>query len=501
MKNILEMLEASAQIFPDKTAFVDEHASVNWSQLMAMAKSIGSAISKDYKNAHKPILVCIDKSIACIATMLGIIYSGNMYVVIDIDSPLKRVLSIATTLNTDTIITTKQNTNIFRETTGKILLYEELVVSELNKYVLNEIRSVSVETDPVYALFTSGSTGVPKGAVITHRSIISYSEWFCNAFNICSDTIFGNQTPLYFSMSVSDIYATIRCAANMVLLPKKLFSQPAILLQKMQEYRINTIYWVPTALSLIANWKALDYIFPKDLQTILFAGEVMPVKQLNYWIHKYPDAVFANLFGPTETTDICTYYVIDRAFQNNEKLPIGKACDNCHVFALNDKGQLIRGGEIGELYVRGPFLSSGYYNNLEKTSQVFVQNPLNNVYPEIVYRTGDLVKINQNNELEYVGRVDFQIKRKGYRIELGEIETAACSLNSIRNAVCVYANERIVLFCEATEQEEQTIREEINSSLPQYMLPDVIKCLKKLPINANGKIDRKALMQEGVEHK
>ena len=180
-----------------------------------------------------------------------------------------------------------------------------------------------IDTDPLYALFTSGSTGIPKGTVVCHRSVIDYAHWVTQTFHITQDTVFASQTPFYFSMSVLDIFATLGSGATLCMPPKSYFSFPVQLLEYMEAQKVNTIYWVPSALGLIARMKALDYVKPSALSTILFAGEVMPVKWLNIWRSHYPQALFANLYGPTEVTDICAYYIVDRPFREDELLPIG----------------------------------------------------------------------------------------------------------------------------------------------------------------------------------
>ena len=228
---------------------------------------------------------------------------------------------------------------------------------------------------------------------------------------------------------------------------------------------------------------------------MLFAGEVMPVKPLNYWREKLPHALFANLFGPTETTDICTYYIVDREFSDGETLPIGRACDNCDVFAVKEDGTAADVGEEGELYARGSFLAMGYYNNPEKTAAAFVQNPLNTAYPETVYKTGDLVKRNENGELIYISRKDFQIKHMGYRIELGEIEAAAYASDGLSSAAVIYdkQEDKIILIYTGRQKDVSEIMNALKSRLPDYMLPQKIIRIKAMPINANGKTDRKWL--------
>lgn len=298
-------------------------------------------------------------------------------------------------------------------------------------------------------------------------------------------------------MSVLDVFSTIRNGATFHIIPKKYFSFPIKLLEYVRDREVNTIYWVPSALSIVANWKALDYVELPKLKKVLFAGEVMPTKQLNMWIKKRPDIFYANLYGPTETTDICTYYVVDRKFKDDETLPIGKHCNNCDVMILTEDNRLAEVGEEGELCARGSFLAMGYYNNPEKTKEVFVQNPLNTAYPEIIYKTGDLVKLNEKGEIIYISRKDYQIKHMGYRIELGEIEAAAGSIEKIKTCVCIYneSEDKIVFIYEGSKMTDSELMNKLSEKLPVYMRPNVIKRIKQIPYNQNGKIDRKLLKQ------
>ena len=252
-----------------------------------------------------------------------------------------------------------------------ILNIEELKY-KTNEKLLNEVKNRVIDTDAAYVLFTSGSTGVPKGSVISHKSVIEYTSWFKNAFNINSKTIFGNQTPFYFSMSISDVFTNIMVGSTLYIIPKVCFSFPVKLIEYMNVNKINTIYWVPSALCIVANMKTFDYVKPKYLKKVLFAGEVMPMPQLNIWRRHLPKLMYANLFGPTETTDICTYYVVNRDFKDNETLPIGKPCENTDILIIKDDNTLASIGEVGELYVRGSIVGSGYYNNPEKTNSIFL---------------------------------------------------------------------------------------------------------------------------------
>ena len=498
MKNILEFLEANALKYPDKKAFISVNKSLTYGELQNEAKAIGSALIKKLKAEKKPVAVYFDKEVTTISAMLGVVYSGNFYTVIDSEMPKERIEKIFSTLSPAAVITDEKYFDKACELSfdGEVLKIGELVKTEVDEAALSDIRERQIDTDLVYALYTSGSTGIPKGAVLSHKSVISYTNWVTNEFKFDSKTVFANQTPFYFSMSVTDIYSTLKSGATLCIIPKIYFSFPIKLIEFLNEYKVNTIYWVPSAISIISNFDVFKYGKPEHLKTVLFAGEVMHTKQLNYWIDNLEkDVTYANLFGPTETTDICTFYVVDRVFRNDESLPIGKHCDNCNVFILKDDGSLAGVDEEGELYARGSFLSSGYYNNPEKTAEAFVQNPLNKAYPETVYKTGDIVKYNDKGEIIYITRKDFQIKHMGYRIELGEIETAVNSMEEIKECACVYSekDDKIVLFYNAKKTDEKVIMSFLSGRLPDYLLPNRLINMKQIPHNQNGKIDRKQL--------
>ena len=491
-KNILDCLERTEKTYSNKLAFVDNKREVTYKELLENSKKIGTYLSTNEKN--QPIAIFIDKTVSCLETMFGVLYSGNFYTVIDTKSPMERINLILNTLEPIKIITDSKNLSKLKSfgIEDNICVYEDMLNEKIDEKMLNQVRRKMIDTDPMYILFTSGSTGVPKGTVIAHKSVISYSNWVKETFNITSDTIWGSQTPFYFSMSITDVFSTILSGATLYIIPKMYFSFPIKLLEFNNEKKINTIYWVPSALCIVANFKALDEVELPTLKKVLFAGEVMPVKQLNMWIDKLPNTMFANLFGPTETTDICTYYIVDRKFNNNENLPIGHACNNCDVIVVKEDGTEAKNGEEGELCARGSFLALGYYNNPEKTASVFVQNPLNKNYSEIVYKTGDIVKYNERGELIYLSRKDFQIKHMGYRIELGEIETAVNNIDGIIICACVYdtENSKIVLFYQGDEIEENELLEQVKNKVPAYMCPNQIIKLPRIPYNANGKIDR-----------
>lgn len=492
VRMVTDYLELTAKKYPDKIAFSDGNTSRDFYTLRENALHIASSII-NLQFINKPIAVFFDKSVECIEAFLGVNYSGNFYSPLDTKMPIERLNKICKVLNPSCILTDIKHTELVKSfcPNSTILTYETCIEMAIDYNLIKKTVDKAIDTDISYVLFTSGSTGIPKGVVISHKSLIAYTEWVSDSFDINEETILGNQTPFYFSMSVLDIYQTIKNAATMFIIPKILFSFPIKLLDFVAEKKINFIYWVPSALCLVASLKALNKRDISCLKQVLFAGEVMPARQLNMWRKALPNASFANLFGPTETTDICNFYRIDRGLADDESVPIGDACKNTRLLILDENNEEVCDGRMGELCVKGSILAYGYYKNPEKTREAFVQNPLNDIYPEIIYRTGDLVHRNEFNELIYDGRKDFQIKHMGHRIELGEIEIAAYSLEQVEQCCCLYDvdKQKIVLFYSGKIIEKEVLLL-LKKKVNEYMLPNKIIKLVSLPINLNGKIDR-----------
>ena len=502
IKSITDALENTAAVHGTKTAFCSENEECSYESFASDAKRIGSFLLHN-NLAKKNIAIFIDKNINCLRAMFGSAYANACYTILDINSPKDRLSSIMNILQPECVIVDKNSAGKFSIETACVYHVEDMLREKPNSVMLQDAYRDMCDTDPLYILFTSGSTGVPKGTVICHRSVIAYSNAVIRTFGINETTVWGSQTPLYFSMSVLDVFTSVLSGAEFCIIPRMLFSFPMMLIEYLNEKKINSLYWVPSAMGIVANFNTFDEIKPAHLKLVLFAGEVMPVKQLNIWRRALPDVKFANLYGPTEITDTCTYYVVDRDFEDSESLPIGIPFDNCDVLVLKEDGSPVLSGdsERGELCVRGSFLGLGYYNNPEKTAAVFTQNPLNRSYPEIIYHTGDLVSYNERGELIYHGRKDFQIKHMGYRIELGEIEANLNALEGVNECACIYEDSQIVLYYQASAVEEESVVREINARLVSYMRPTRVFRLRVMPHNANGKIDRKKLKSLWAEHK
>ena len=500
--NILDYLEHSAASWPEKTAIADDKNSLTFAQWKDYAERIGTALSSATDGAlRKPVLVFVDRKMECLAGFMGVVESGNFYVPIDCKMPYERVKLISDVLNPIAAITV---TVADEKTLDQIAFsgvrfgYAEVIQMEKDEEKLAAIHEKMIDLDPVYAIFTSGSTGVPKGVVISHRGMIDLADWLVNTFGFDETDALGNQTPFYFDGSVKDICICLKAGATLNVIGKKYFTFTKLLIPFLNERHITTILWATSAIVLVGNSNILDVAVPQYIKRVTFAGEAMPAKQLKVWMDKLPNARFINLYGPTEITVDCTYYEVDREFGDDEFIPIGRNCKNKQILVFNDDNKLVEVGEPGELCVRGSGVALGYYNNKSKTQEVFVQNPLHDLYEDKIYRTGDIVKYNERGEIEFVSRRDFQIKHKGNRIEMGEIEVAVNSIPTITNAACVFdqPNDKIVLYYTTSDGQDLDIINLVKEKIPVYMFPEVVKRLDVMPYNMNGKIDRIELKKQ-----
>ena len=494
--NLIEYLKETVAKHPNKIAIDDHVVAVSFLELAEISDKIAAAIVSENSILRSPIAVFMPKNSWAILSFIGIFKSGNFYVPLDIKSPIKRISKILRTLNAACIITDAKHKEQLIQLgyLGTIIVIEEAIANSVSKEDLEKLNEVSrqvIDLDPIYAIFTSGSTGNPKGVLISHKGVFDFIEWAIETYSISEKDVIGNQVPFYFDVSTLDIYSMLVAGATLHVIPEDRFTFPIKLIEYVNEHEINFVIWVPSVLNSVSNFDAFATIKPKALNKVLFAGEVMTNKHLNYWRKNLPNALYSNLYGPTETTVIATYYIVNRAFENNESLPIGKACKNIETLILTEEGTLVNKGELGELCVRGSSLAFGYYNDMEKTKLAFVQNPLHNLYTDIIYKTGDLVSENEDGEILFVGRKDSQIKHMGYRIELGEIETAILGVEGVHNTCVLYddVKKKMVAFFIANKSNTE-IRKALIHTLPKYMIPT--KWIQKeiFPLNANGKINR-----------
>ena len=495
-RNILQYLEESEARASGKVAYFSENISMTYGDMLRTSKAIGTKLSKKLGEQLKPIMVYMDKSPLCLAAFWGCVYSRNFYVPCDTGMPEYRISLIVENLKPAAVITDMAHYDEARKFSSQVFLYEEMVETEIDEDIILNNRMASLDTDPVYVLYTSGSTGVPKGVVVCHVSLIDYIEDFCNEIPLTSDDVIANQAPFYFDASLIDIYCTLKLSATMGIVPLEYFSMPIKLLEYLENNKITAIRWVPSAMKMVFTFKGFKSLKPQYLKTVIFGAESMPTKCYNYWKANYPDVTFIQIYGPTEITGVCTYYIIDQEYADDETIPIGNAFFNTEVFLLDDEDNLItRPNVTGEICIKGSCLALGYYNSPEKTAEVFTQNPLNPYYPERIYRTGDLAKYNEKKQLVFISRKDSQIKHMGHRIELGEIETAVASMPGIKDVCCLYNQEKqkIVLFYESESLEVEKLSEELKGRLVRYMIPNVLKKMDSLPHMKSGKVDRQEL--------
>lgn len=494
--NILEYLEQTALRLPEQTALADDKMSLTFSEWLQQSENIGTAIANATNNTiRRAVLVFVDRRIDGLVGAIGAVESGNFYVPIDCKMPFERVRLIADVCKPiAAVATTEADLKTLDQIgfDGPRFLYNEVKDYLADHQVLAKIREQIIDLDPVYSIFTSGSTGVPKGVVISHRGMMDLADWLVETFEFTDHDALGNQTPFYFDGSVKDICICLKSGATLNVLGKKYFTFTKHLMPFLNERHITAILWATSAIVMVGNSDILSVALPEYLRLVTFAGEAMPAKQLRAWQEKLPNVRFVNLYGPTEITVDCTYFDVTRQYADDEYIPIGKACRNMQVLVLKDDDTEAAVGEVGELCVRGSGVALGYYGNRAKTDEVFVQNPLNPLYNDIIYRTGDLVKPEADGNLVFVSRKDFQVKHKGNRIELGEIEVAVNAIEGVTNAACIFDQEqdKLVLYYTTVDGAERDVINLVKERIPVYMFPEVIVHLKTMPFNMNGKIDR-----------
>jgi len=501
----LEYLERGAlRHSPGKTAIIDGDRHWSFAALAERAQGIAALIIGRGIGTHHAVAVYLPKSAGVIAADLGVLYSGNVYMNLDVKAPAQRTRNIVAHIGTVAIITTRA---LSRQLIDAGVSADHLLLIELDtegqgepvardEGALARVRRQVLDVDPMCIINTSGSTGTPKGVAISHRSTIDFVDWAIGTFGFDGTERLGFLSPVFFDHFTFELNLCLATGATLVIISDPLPSFPARLVDFIRDHEVNFIFWVPSIMTTIANQGLLDSMALPALTRVWFAGEVFPMKQLNRWRRAFPGADFVNLYGPTEASVDCTYFVVDREFGDDDPLPIGTPCRNTDVLVLTSDNTRAGAGDQGELCIRGTSLALGYWNDPDRTAQAFVQNPLQRHYPETIYRTGDLASVNDRGELMFLGRRDFQVKHMGYRIELLEIEHQILSIPGIANACVVYNAPRreITLFYQPVgELTPAAIRQELSDILPKYMLPTAFHRLAELPRNPNGKIDRQAL--------
>jgi len=502
MLNIYEYLEQSAARAPEKVAFSDETESVTFRELLRRTQVLGAHIAETVGEINRPIGVLTDRTVSTLVAFFAVVASGNYYVPIDDGMPRERLRSILTQVSPPLVLNPLAHSKGTQYLEG---LYPIIGCADIppgeggSPQLLSQLRHKVLDIDPLYTIFTSGSTGAPKGIVISHRSVIDFTDWMAETCKFSDTDVMGNQAPFYFDLSVKDIYLTLKCGASTHILPKKLFLFPLLLLQEIEKKEITALVWATSAFNLVANSGALERVQPEKLNKVIVGGEALHAKRLNLWRRALPQVQYTNLYGPTEVTVDCTWFPIRRDYGDDEPIPIGYPCRNMDILLLDEQLHLTAPGQPGEICVRGTGLAKGYFGDWDKTRAAFIQNPLNPHYPDILYRTGDLAVSNEEGLLVFLTRRDGQIKHMGYRIELGEVESALLAQPEVAEAVCFFDRERDkIICCYVSRLERNLLARSMRDVLPSYMLPNVWISYDALPYNANGKIDRVKLREDYV---
>jgi amino acid adenylation domain-containing protein len=517
------LLEQSAALHPERIAVEIDSARLSYAELADQVGRFAGVLCEHGLRPGDRVGVHLNKSLQGVVAWLGTLHAGGVFVPLDPGAPPQRTAYVLNNCRIRHLVTAGDKF---------LRLQKEADVAELpllhvflagkaheltpppgvSLHLFSDLTSAPrmdapvarVSTDLAYILYTSGSTGVPKGVMISHLAALTFVDWCCAKFSLAPDDVVSNHAPFHFDLSTFDVYASLRAGAKVVLLPEWASAFPARLSQAIVDKGITVWYSVPSALILMMTRGKFDSRSYPLLRTILFAGEVFPVKYLRELRRCVPHARLFNLYGPTET-NVCTYFeVTDIEPDRVEPFPIGRAIDNHEVFAVTREGKRAAVGEEGELWARGPGLMSGYYGLPERTAQSFHENPFGEMSVDRVYRTGDLVKELPSGDYAYVGRIDHMVKVKGYRIELGEVEAALYSHDAVREAAVIAVadeelNARLKAFVVCADQKISVamLQEHCAARIPKYMVPELVELREVLPKTSTGKIDRQLLTAEG----
>ncbi len=496
LHNILEYLERSTQQMPSKTAIADQESSYSFSQLKEYSQAFGAVLAA-HSLRNQPIGVFANRKANTAVLFLSVLYSGNFYVPLDPSMPQAKLQAILDDAEIQILVGDAENRALSEQLdfSGTFLTLEDLPTAS----TLEVLPSLDADT-PLYMVYTSGSTGKPKGVLKNHGAMMSFLEAYTQTFDFCSEDVIGNQTPFFFDASAKDFYLMLKTGATLEILPTELFSFPVLLIRYLNERRVTFISWVPTALSIVTQLNTFVEVMPTTLKKVFFVGEVFPMKQLKKWKSFLPNLQYVNLYGSSEIAGICCYYEVPDDLSGMDSLPMGKALCNCDVFLMDGDTHVTRPCETGEVCIASDALAVAYYHDPDKTAACFVQMNTPDGTQKRVFRSGDLAQYDAAGNLIFVSRKDYQIKHMGHRIELGEIESVADTLPEIQRCCCLYHQKRmrITLFCElipGCSWDGRAVQHALRSKLSDYMLPSKIIVMDKLPLNANGKIDRQTLKQ------
>lgn len=509
--NLALRFQSIVDAFPDRTAlWFSKTETYSYENLNHRANRLAHFLhERDLKTGD---VVCISgsKNIHTYSLMLACLKLGVAYSIFDPDSPPERLRKILSTcrprlaaMDTDLLEKFK---GILVELEIPPLATGEPASLPAGLVSLNSAFSHSVTgSTPSYIMFTSGSTGMPKGAVMTHAGVLNLAEWARETYAITPDDILTNVNPLYFDNSVFDFYSALLNGACLVPFSKQETRNPKTLVDKIDAAGCTLWFSVPSLLIYLQTMKAADGRYLRTIRRFIFGGEGYPKPKLKALFDVYSDtSEFFNVSGPTECTCICSSYKITAEdFHDLDGFPpLGSIAPNFSYLIFDDENKMTAEGELGELCLLGPNVGLGYYNDPERSSASFVQNPFNLEFREVMYKTGDLVRLDPVDGKLYIhGRKDNQVKHMGYRIELEEIENALHRTGLVSEAVAIHSfngglSRLIAVVAALGAVEEAELRRDLQKLIPDYMIPSTFHFEESLPKNPNGKVDRRRIKEK-----
>lgn len=518
-----------AETRPDATAVVFGTEKLSYGQLERSSNQLAHVLQEAGCNKGDRVCILMPKSPAAILSMIGILKAGCMHVPIDAASPAARIRQILDSCENRWVLAAGPVAPLLDELLADDELRARISVgwldaqapptkhfrpafsrADLDAAPPSAIPQQCTAEDGSHILFTSGSTGVPKGVVITHSNVSAFVGWALKHFGIDHTDRFSGHTPFHFDLSTFDIFGTLTAGAQLHLVPTEAALMPPKLVEFIRNSELTQWFSVPSVLNYLAKFNALQDVDFPSLRRVLWCGEVLPTPALIYWMEHLPHLRFTNLYGPTEATIASSYYDVTVCPDDPKAaIPIGRACDGEQLLVLDDKLQPVPVREIADLYIAGAGLSPGYWRDPAKTASVFLPDPRNQETAGRLYRTGDLAWQGEDGLVYFVGRADTQIKVRGYRIELGEIETALHSMGTLQEcAVVAIQTENFggwMICCayvgrDTAEVTPNSLREHLKKLVPNYMFPVRWMPYDALPKNANGKIDRPRLKERFLQN-
>ena len=493
--NVLEYLEHAAENWPDRVAFADEREEITYAALMDCARCVGSGLLA-YVAPRQPVAVVMtDRSVRCVAGMLGVVYAGCPYAPLDAAMPTERLQMIIDQLQPGAILCDEATLDGVEKANCDcpVLTYEQLLATPVDELQLAQIRMQASVWDILSILFTSGSTGVPKGVATSQYSYLTYTDATIEKFGFNMDSVYANQSPFFYANSITDIYPPIKMGAKVYIMPARCLSFPKMLVESLCQQRISVLCMTPSSYVKAASSGAMAHGCLPDLKYIILSGEAAHWQTLQCWLNAAPNAAVWNFYGSTELLGVAVQR-LERAYADNEVIPVGVPYTGVEVLLVDEDGNAVPRGERGEMLIANPWLCSGYYKDEARTSAAFDYDPLGRGYKTRYYRTGDIGSIGEDGRLCVHGRKDSQIKRAGYRMELGEVDAALHMIPGWTNGCVLYDRESGKLACfwegELTQKE---ILAALKKQLPRYALPDTYIHLEAMPYTATMKIDRQKL--------